>query len=214
MIEITRWTRPDLVDLLSRLGLCSDMVPDALGVAEHVHGAQRRDGGGPYLEEHVYPVTATVATYLSRVDPAEGADTVLITILHDTIEDSLTVTERSLTTLFGGSIASGVVTLSKPSKHGGKSNGAAEEEEERYVDQIAHSAFPLRVVKVFDRLNNLAAVHHRPLEKRQVYLAETGAYYLDLARGVDESLAVQMTELLRAQHKRLDQQSAGSRHLS
>jgi (p)ppGpp synthase/HD superfamily hydrolase len=199
MTGITRLEQRDLVDLLRRRGLRSERVPDALELAASVHGEQRRDGGGPYLEEHIYPVTAAVATYLSRVDPAGGASAVLSAILHDTIEDSSSVTEQLLAARFGDTVAGGVATLTKPAKRGGKSSEASAVDEARYVARVAGAALPVRVIKVFDRLNNLAAVHQRPPEKRQAYLAETRAYYLDLACSVDESLTRQMADLLTTQ---------------
>jgi guanosine-3',5'-bis(diphosphate) 3'-pyrophosphohydrolase len=199
MTGITRLEQRDLVDLLHSLGVCSDRVPDALVLAESVHGEQRRDGGGPYLEEHIYPVTAEVAHYLSCADPAAAADAVLTAILHDTIEDSSTVTEQAIGERFGDTVASAVATLSKPTKRGGKSSDASAAVEERYVARIAGSALPVRAIKVFDRINNLAALQQRPPAKQRPYLAETHAYYLDLARSVDESLVRQMADLLTKQ---------------
>ena len=129
MTGIIRLEQRDLVDLLWRLGQWSERVPDALALAESVHGEQRRDGGGPYLEEHVYSVTAEVACYLSRVDPAAAADAVLAAILHDTIEDSSTVSEEAIAARFGDRVAAAVATLSKSTKRGGKSGMATAEVE-------------------------------------------------------------------------------------
>ncbi|HVX30991.1 MAG TPA: HD domain-containing protein [Nitrolancea sp.] len=192
-------SRQQLIDLLRDLGISTDRLPDALALAEHVHGAQRRAGGGPYLEEHVYPITADVARYLAGADPVDAHDAALIAILHDTIEDSTDVTAADLADRFGPVVASGVETLSKPSKRAGQTMSDDGPQEARYVAGVAAAPRDVRVVKVFDRLNNLSAVHERPLEKRQQYLAETRAYYLDLARGVDSGLAQRMTDLLEAQ---------------
>jgi len=208
MTEITRLEQRDLVDLLRRLNLWSDRVVDALALAECVHGEQRRDGGGPYLEEHVYLVTAEVACYLSHVDPAAADDAVLAAILHDTIEDSSIVREEAIAARFGESVATAVATLSKSTKRGGRSGVATADGEERYVANIDGSALPIRVIKVFDRLNNLAALQQRPVRKRRQYLAESRAFYLELARSVDESLAHQMTQLLETQEAALNDRAA------
>ena len=208
MTEVITMTQSELVEILLRLDAWSDRVPAALALAEEVHGKQRRSDGGPYLEEHIYPVTAAVAEYLIRVDPTDVADAVLIAILHDTIEDSPTLNEQMIAERFADTVALGVAALTKPSKRGGKSGDATAEDEERYVARVARSALPVRVVKVFDRLNNLAAVHQRPPDKRQKYLAETRANYIDLARTVDETLARRMTDLLAAQEACSEERSA------
>jgi len=208
MSDVTYLNRSKLVDVLQRQGASADDVSDALALAESVRGAQRRAGGGPYLEEHVYPVTAAVAAYLALVAPAEVKPAALTAILHDTIEDSTTVTEETIASRFGSIVADAVATLTKPAKRGGGSAEMNAADEQRYVSRIADSERWVRVIKVFDRLNNLASVQQRPPEQRRNYLCETNDYYLDLARATDETLARQMEDLLRAQSARAEGEAA------
>jgi (p)ppGpp synthase/HD superfamily hydrolase len=208
MTDAAEVKETELVEMLHRLGVWCDRVPAALALAQSVHGEQRRDGGGRYLEEHIYPVTVEVAKYLSSRDRADAPNAVLMALLHDTIEDSSIVTEQSIAERFGDSVSIGVATLTKPAKRGGRSSEATAEDEERYVARIVDSALPVRAIKVFDRLNNLAAVHHRPPDKRRKYLAETRTYYLDLACSVDDLLARQMADLLTAQEDRSGDRAA------
>ena len=203
MSSIPSMSQRELTDLLSELRISCDLLPASLALAEHVHGEQRRAGGGPYLEEHVYPITADVARYLFAVDPVVVVTAVLIAILHDTIEDSRDVTRATLAERFGPDIASGIATLSKPSKRDGQATGESAPSEARYVAGISSAPREVRIVKIFDRLNNLSAVHQRPSEKRRQYLAETRAHYLDLARGDDDALARRMEALVDTQEESL-----------
>lgn len=201
MPSIPSMSQQDLLDLLRDLNYTSDLLPQALVLAERVHGTQRRAGGGPYLDEHIYPITADVARYLARADSASATTAVLIAILHDTIEDSADVTVADLAAHFGPAVASGVDTLSKPSKRGGLSVPEDATQEAHYVAGIAVAPREIRIIKIFDRINNLSAVHQRPPAKCRQYLNETRAYYLPLARGVDEALAERMAALVNAQAK-------------
>lgn len=197
-----------LVERLRGIGVWSNDVSDALALAVDVHREQRRAGGGPYLEEHVFPVTAAAVDYISRVEPAEAKDTALVAIMHDTVEDSSPSTAPVIVERFGDSIAGAVSILTKPGKSRSESSESNAEDEARYAAGIAHAARFIRVIKVFDRLNNLASLHERTPAQRRKYLAETRAHYLDIVRSVDDSLARQMAELVALQETRLDNRSA------
>ncbi len=206
----TTLSRDQLIANLRELNLWRDEMSVAMDLAESVHGDQRRAGGGPYLDEHIYPVTLTVARYLAGHDKGEAVGAVMVALLHDSIEDSTTVTERTVARQFGRTIAERVSTLTKPEKRPGSSAGTTEEEESRYVAGVAGAEYEVRVVKVFDRLNNLAAVHQREPDKRRKYLQETREHYLDLAASVDASLRRQMSELLAEQERLFDADLSGS----
>jgi len=200
----THVTRAQLSDWLRANGLWSDQTNAALDLAEEVHLAQRRAGGGPYLEEHIYPVTRTVAGYLTSHTIDQAAETILIAILHDTVEDSDTIDLDVIRQRFGPSVASGVDVLTKPEKRPGSGGEETEGAEARYVAGVAAAPWNIRLIKVFDRLNNLAAVHERAPDRRRTYLEETRAYFLDLASSVDPELQHRMTTLLQEQEARFD----------
>lgn len=199
-------SRQQLTRLLKTLDVWSELTTEAFALAESVHRDQLRASGGPYLDEHVYPVTANVARYLSGRTADDGASTVIVALLHDTIEDSDSVTEQIVNDRFGTLVASQVSILTKPEKRPGATAELADDAETRYVEGILAADFAVRVIKVFDRLNNLAAVHQRDLDRRRVYLDETRGHYLALANTVDRSLARQMAELLSEQEVRLEQE--------
>ncbi len=207
MNERTHITRQELSDELRRLDLWSEQADDAFNLAEHVHAEQRRAGGGPYLEEHVYPVTASVAEYLADTQSDHASETVLISLLHDTVEDSDAVTVETVHERFGASVANGVRVLTKPEKRPGNSADDPEAAEERYVSGVSAADWNIRVIKVLDRLNNLAAVHERPRDRQRTYLDETRTHYLDLAQSVDPELAEKMRTLLSEQERRFQRTS-------
>ncbi len=200
--------RDELEAVVRELDLWSASVPEALALAVQVHETQRRAGGGPYLEEHVYPITVAVARFLAGRDRAGARDAVVVALLHDTIEDSTTVTGDLIEARFGHGIARRVNLLTKPEKRPGTSSEETEGAEERYVRGIREADFATRAIKVLDRLNNLAAVHQRDRERRRRYLDETRQYYLDLAKSVDLSLLTMMEDLLERQERRFQQEPA------
>ena len=202
-------TQGELSDILHDLNIWTNLIPRAFSLAEEVHGDQRRSGGGPYLEEHIYPVTASVARYLAYRGNDDAVTTVIVSLLHDTIEDSTTVTAHSIEAEFGGVVAEQVAVLSKPQKRPGASPNPSDVEEAQYVTRVASAAFEVRVIKVFDRLNNLHSVHHRESSRRRAYLNETRTHYIALARTIDDDLASQMVELLNKQESRFMQESPG-----
>ena len=204
MYEGTHITRQELSLKLRHLDLWSKPTDDAFDLAEQVHATQRRAGGGPYLEEHVYPVTASVAAYLAAKHSDQATETVLIALLHDTVEDSATVDVETVQRRFGTPVADGVRVLTKPEKRPGSSAENSEAAEERYVSAVSAADWNVRVVKVHDRLNNLAAVHERSRDRRRTYLDETRMYYLDLARSVDPELAEKMDTILDEQERRFE----------
>ncbi len=199
-------SRDELETVVRELDLWSESVPDALALAHQAHATQRRAGGGPYLEEHIYPIAASVARFLAGHERSSARSGVVVALLHDTIEDSSTVTSAVIESRFGPDIARRVDLLTKPEKRPGNSAEMTEDEEERYVRGIREADFVTRAVKVLDRLNNLAAVHQRERERRRRYLDETRHHYLGLAESVDPSLLALMRELLEQQERRFEQE--------
>lgn len=196
MSDLPRVEQRQLVESLRGYGLETVLVRAAIDLAVAVHGEQTRAGGGPYLEEHIYPVTSDVARYLLARDYSGDAhDAVIIALLHDTIEDSDTVSRETIEKEFGEPVAAGVATLTKPGKVD-RSQRRDLDAERRYLTGVRAAPLPVKVVKVFDRLNNLAGLHLRTPDERRAYLAETREHYLDLAQGVDPELHARMQVLM------------------
>ena len=177
--------RQALIQHFEHLGLFTPTVQDAIDLAERVHRGQRRDDGLPYPEEHIFPVGAGVGSYTVAKGwtPADASQGVIIGLLHDTIEDSPTLRPADLERQFGQEIAAAVVTLSKPDSW---YSGGWDSDEREYVVGILKAPLVVRVVKMFDRMNNLACIHKSHPSKRHRYLDETARYYVALAHSTDE----------------------------
>lgn len=188
----------DLVQALTAYNVNSKRVKDALTFSQRIHAQQERKGGGPFLEEHVYPITARVADYLTAVDDPDVERAVTVALLHDTVEDSDDVDLQQITERFGGPVSHWVGLLTKPEK---TPESNAEQLDQQYLDGIRQAEFPVRVIKVIDRLNNLASVHKREQADRLRYVAESSEFYLPLAESVDADFSKEMRRLIEEQGK-------------
>jgi len=190
-------TEAGLVAALAQEGLLTARVRTALALAARAHARDRRDEGTPYLEEHIYPVAGEVAAYVARVRPAEAETAVLVALLHDTLEDSPTVSAAEIERALGREVADCVRALTKPAKAPNADPATRAQREATYEQAVARAPWAARVVKVFDRLNNLACLPKSSAEKRREYLAETRAFHLGLARSLDPTLGERMARRLR-----------------
>jgi (p)ppGpp synthase/HD superfamily hydrolase len=183
---------------LAALEVLTPAVEAAIGIARLVHGEQKRFGGTPYLTEHTYPVTLDVANYLCRRSLHECLElAVLVALLHDALEDSdgagVSGVREELSVLFGNHVTEAVDVLTKPARD---AHGGEEARDNTYFSRLRAGPPAAKIVKVFDRLNNLGCIHDNP-EKVPEYVAETRRYHLTLAREVDPSLAAKMEQLIR-----------------
>ncbi len=180
--------------------LAGPLLTTALGMARRTHGNQRRADGAPYLEEHIFPVAVAVAEYLRNRLPAERLlNAVIVALLHDALEDADQsddpVTRREIERHFGKPTAREIQALTKPPKDP-RLDPDGRGRMTRYVSGLERASYEARVVKVFDRVNNLECLHKREREKIREYIDETREHYLPLAEAVDAQLAVRMRALV------------------
>ena len=186
-------TEAELVATLRRLDLFTPRVSAALELARTAHaGATRRDA--PLLEQHIYPVTRDVATHLAQNQPAEAETGTIVALLHDIIEEADAVTPEMLAERFGQGVADAVALLTKPSKVGAAASDSRTDA--AYAAAIADGPYVVKIVKVFDRINNLTTAYRRREPDRRRYLDETRRHYLPLAAQVDLGVATRMGDLL------------------
>jgi len=89
---------------------------------------------------------------------------------------------------FGQEVSSIVQLLTKEQSSQQNELDSDLEREERYIRRVGSGPPIARVVKVFDRLNNLACLHKSPPSKRARYIQETRRFHLPLARELDPAL--------------------------
>ncbi|GEM_PF-1845583 len=188
----------ELVQVLESLYLLTPMVRAALDLAKEVHSSQGRDDGTPYLEEHVYPITAAVAQYSKEDTAASGRMpdpemAVATALLHDVLEDSTTVTREDIEKKTSPEVAEAVSFLTKPSVPGHISRI---ERERLYFSNLGSAPNWVKTIKLFDRLNNLECIHKSSVSKRQRYLQETLLFHLPMAEGIDQGIVSRMRAMI------------------
>ncbi len=144
----------------------------ALGAA--MHAGQKRKSGEPYYN---HPIA--VADMLA--DLQADADTVIASLLHDTVEDTpLTLPE--IDAKFGGSVAElidGLTKLSASELHSPQLN--EQMESLRKIFRLMQADVRIMVIKLYDRLHNMQTVEFLP-EHRKIALAnETLEVYVRIA---------------------------------
>ena len=193
VIESPFVSESNLIDELRAVGLLNGAVEAAVSVAKRAHENQTRDDGSPYLEEHVFPVAVETAKYIANSSALGSPEhAVVVALLHDVLEDAPSGTAVDLEASFGREVSTIVELLTKEEPAGPNDQSDGNAREERYMYRVAAGPFLAKLVKVFDRLNNLACIHKSSVQKRVGYVEETRRYHLPLASGIDPALAEAM----------------------
>jgi GTP pyrophosphokinase len=167
-------------------------MSDALTLAKRVHAEQVRDDGTSYLCEHVFPVTVDVADYLMSSQPADVEVGVRVALVHDALEDldwalpPLSIEEAL--DVMDVAIRPLAHVLAKSTLPPGLSKT---EKQARYMERLRGAPDLARIVKMFDRINNLSCLHKSD-RKGVDYVEESRHDYLPLADGHDARLGDRM----------------------
>lgn len=157
-------------------------ILEAYEFARSKHGKQKRRSGGPYIH---HPLR--VATNLAK--DGYSTDMVIAGLLHDTIEDTDTTIEE-LAKTFNPHIAEIVDGVSTVSKIKIKDKAKIFSDDEFYLKQVDNYRKLLlattknpqtMVVKLYDRLDNVATLNHIPEFKRKFYARETIEIFASIA---------------------------------
>lgn len=194
----------DLHATLTAIGLRDNqLVQKALDQTRLSHGTQIREGGSPYLEEHIYPVTKSVIDHLSAAGQSVTAEIVAAALTHDVSEDDPTMPLEKLRDYFGpyiGSSSNGatnpveiVAPLTKPDLSTFPGDSDAERQEARnkaYFAGLERGRAEVAIIKVADRENNILCSHKLTNPREIVsYCDETVAKILPLAQRVLPGMA-------------------------
>ena len=179
-----------LQDLLDKTGKYlpesqGKFLRDAYQFAEASHLGQMRLSGEPYIQ---HPLNA--ALYLA--DMHLDKDTIAAALLHDVIEDC-DVDPQQLEDYFGSEVArlvNGVTKLGKVEYKVDRGGNAARQwkpENKRYSESLRKMLIAMAedvrvlMVKLADRLHNMATINSLPQDKRIVIANETMEIYAPLA---------------------------------
>jgi len=151
-----------LTPVLSPRGL--EQVMTAYVLAKYGHMNQVREVGHVRYFEHPKSVAWILVNEL-RVDDTQ---TIIMALLHDTLEDSHILTPYRIQLNFGKAVVVGLQLLTKRPKPG-------------YVSRLVEYA-PSKVllVKLADRVHNLRTLSGCTKRKQREQILETEQYYLPL----------------------------------
>ena len=148
-------------------------VHNAYVVARDAHRGQKRRSGDPYI---THPVAAATILARMRMD----YQSIMATLLHDTIEDTL-LTKEQLRTEFGEEVAELVDGVSKLTQI--QFETRAEAQAENFRKMILAMVRDIRVilVKLADRLHNMRTLGVMPRKKKRRIAIETLDIYAPIA---------------------------------
>lgn len=202
-----------LRDLLETVDLAENaLVEKCLEQAQRSHGDQRRDDGGPYLEQHIYPVAVSGIKHEIAVGNRVSAKFVGMLLTHDVPEDDpdmpldLFREEFGKSTTHqlkpGRSVHDLVLPLTKLPTETFPGKTAEERALARkisYQHGLTLAEYESKIGKLADREQNVFSLHLCEPEKIVRKIQETEEFYLPLARDLSplyyESITTRIYEL-------------------
>ena len=164
LVERVRRYKPDVDE---------DLLDRAYVYAMKKHGAQKRASGEAYI---THPFA--VAEILTDMHVDER--TIVVALLHDTIEDT-DATRAEIDRLFGEEVGALVEGLTKLDKLDLASRRAKQAENLRKLLIAISEDVRVLLVKLADRLHNMRTLEHVPEEKRRRIAEETMDIHAPLA---------------------------------
>jgi (p)ppGpp synthase/HD superfamily hydrolase len=142
-------------------------VKKAIYYAKKYHGNQKRKSGEPYYS-HPIEVAYMVADYIFKTDA------VVVSILHDTIEDT-ELTFDMIKEIFDEAVACQVMDLTRI-KENGKISSA-----EMISTLFKQKKYEVLLIKQLDRLHNMQTVGIKSPEKAKKIIEETLLRFISLS---------------------------------
>ncbi len=182
-------TKKKLLEAIKKQKLYTALVKKALKQAEESHGEQKRDDGGGVLGNHIYPLAYSV---LERYE-GEGflEDLVVLSLLHDTMEDDENFDEKICLEIFGSKVCENVKNLTKDERKIRRYSGNNENLYEllkffankEYIEKVNGSNEICKIVKLEDRINNLKSIEKLGTDPKNFrYVMESDTLFVSMAK--------------------------------
>jgi len=150
-------------------------IEQAFELGKRAHGDQKRKSGEPYF-------THPIAVAIMLADMGADAETIIATLLHDTVEDTLLTLDeidhefgRSVTTLIDG-----VTKLTgREVKFGPNLNEQTESLRKMFT--LMQKDVRIMIIKLVDRLHNMQTIEFLPHERQVALAEETRDVYVKIA---------------------------------
>ncbi|BBB15804.1 guanosine-3' 5'-bis(Diphosphate) 3'-pyrophosphohydrolase [Candidatus Rickettsiella viridis] len=165
-----------------------ERIYHAYQFAAKAHAGQQRHSGDPYI---THPLA--VAKILAQMHM--DAQTLIVALLHDVIEDTA-IEKNSLANTFGPEIAELVDGMSKLTQIQFQSRAEAQAENFRKMLLAMAKDIRIILIKLADRLHNMRTLSVVPPEKRQRIARETLDIYAPIAQRLGmHALRVELEDL-------------------
>jgi (p)ppGpp synthase/HD superfamily hydrolase len=194
-LDIPQATKQEFLDFLQgKTGVRVDnYIESAVEVAEEVHsGLMREDGTSPFLETHTWPVTMDVVRHYRSANRNITSVEIAAAILHDVMEDDDRILnlyesksygfEAYIAYRFGSRIRDVATELKiKPLENYSGSSDIDRQltRFQEYCDILRDAEYDIKVIKLADRLNNMAFIRRVPRhDKIRRYTREAEDFYI------------------------------------
>ena len=176
-------TEEILNDSLKKTHHYTEQVKLAIELAKEIHKNQKRDDGRSYLEQHIFPISLSVADKYKSADFAE--EIIITALLHDVLEDSQNSMIERIRLDFGDNIVNNLQCITK--RKTDKLNRTQHDryiENKKIIEDLKKSSVVPQIVKLEDRLNNLQSTEKLPDKKVKYrrYIEATRELYIPFAQ--------------------------------
>jgi (p)ppGpp synthase/HD superfamily hydrolase len=169
----------DFDQRLEHDGLWTPLITKAVEQTRLSHAGRTRDSGGPFLNEHIYPVTIDVLDYMKRRKKPVTKQEVVVAaaLLHYTVEEDYDNEFAQISDAFNHQVDVLVNSVSRYNVG----------DQELYINKLYNADKYAKVIKILEVINNLhcsiVLVDQLP-EKLATYSADAEADYLPIANTI------------------------------
>lgn len=147
-------------------------IEQAIRAASVLHKDQVRKGQVPYpYITHLTAVAMIVSDY------TDDEDTIVASLLHDTLEDT-DYTEKELEDDFGGSVRDLVCSITEP-KIDNNERESVGAQKKQYLKQLTSASERALVIVAADKIHNMRSIVEEYYENHTGFMADFGTSFED-----------------------------------